>query len=217
MGENIENAQSEDSREVWSMPCVDYIKGAIRNVNDMLEKDKVAMTMFGDRHSPYSPSYRPEMDVSELLSDTLINRYQQLIGMLRWSIELGRIDIQTEVSCLSQHLCEPRKGHLNAVYLIFRYLQKNIGKNLGRIVFDPLMEYDDENIFNGPLDKEEWVDFYPNASEAMPRNTLEPFGNPVLVRAWVDVNHAGNLANRRSHSGILIYVNNALVLSFSKR
>ena len=51
----------------------------------------------------------------------------------------------------------------------------------------------------------------------MPRNILEPFGNPVLVRAWVDVNHAGNLANRRSHSGILIYVNNALVLSFSKR
>ena len=31
------------------------------------------------------------------------------------------------------------------------------------------------------------------------------------------MNHAGNLANRRSHSGILIYVNNALILTFSKR
>ena len=51
----------------------------------------------------------------------------------------------------------------------------------------------------------------------MPRNILEPLGNPVLVRAWVDANHAGNLENRRSHSGILIYINNVLVLSFSKR
>ena len=59
----------------------------------MLEMDKVAMKMFGDGHRPYPSSYRPEMEVSELLSDTLINRYQQLIGMLRWSIELGRIDI----------------------------------------------------------------------------------------------------------------------------
>ena len=130
------------------MACVDYIKGAIRNVHDMLEKDKVAMKIFGDGHRLYPSSYRLEMNVSELLTDTLINRYQHLIGMLRWSIKLGRIDIQTEVSCLSQHLCAPRNGHLNAVYLIFRYLQKNIGRNPGRIVFDPLMEYDDENIFN---------------------------------------------------------------------
>ena len=51
----------------------------------------------------------------------------------------------------------------------------------------------------------------------MPRNILEPLGNHVLVRAWVDANHAGNQANMISHSGILIYVNNALVLSFNKR
>ena len=181
LGANIEKVQLEDGREVWSMTCVDYIKGAIKSVNDMLEKDNVALKMFGDGHRPYPSSYRPELDVSELLSDELINRYQQLIGMLRWSIELGRIDIQTEVSCLSHHLCAPREGHLNAAYKIFRYLQKNIGKNPGRIAFDPLIEYDDENIFNGPLDKEEWVDFYLGAFEAMPRDMLEPLGNPVKI------------------------------------
>ena len=101
LGANIEMVKSEDSREVWSMTCVDYIKSAIRNVNDTLEKDKVVMKMFGDGHRPYPSSYRPEMDVSELISDTLINRYQQLIGMLRWSIELGWIYIHTELSCLS--------------------------------------------------------------------------------------------------------------------
>ena len=43
LGANIEKVELEDSREVWSMTCVEYTKDAIRNVNGMLEKDKVAM------------------------------------------------------------------------------------------------------------------------------------------------------------------------------
>ena len=183
----------------------------------MLEKDKTALKMFGNGHRPYPSSYRPEIDVSPTLGASLINRYQHLIGMLRWSIELGRIDIQTEVSCLSQHLCAPREGHLNAVFKIFRYLQKNMSKNPGRIAFDPLLIHDDENLFNSSNDPDEWKDFYPDACESMPRNMLEPLGREVNIRVWVDANHAGNVANRRSHSGILIYVNNALIISYSRR
>ena len=82
LGGNLEKMQLEDSREVWSMACVDYIKGAIVNANNILGTDKVAMKRFCDGHRPHPSSCRPEMDVSELLSDTLINRYQQLIGML---------------------------------------------------------------------------------------------------------------------------------------
>ena len=77
----------------------------------------------------------------------MINRYKQLIELLRWSIELGRIYILTEVSCLYQHLCYPREGHLDAVYCIFRYLQKNLGKNPGRMSYDPMYEPTDENLF----------------------------------------------------------------------
>ena len=51
----------------------------------------------------------------------------------------------------------------------------------------------------------------------MPSNMLEPLGKPMHVRVWVDANHAGNLANRRSYSGILLYVNNALIMNYSKR
>ena len=67
--------------------------------------------------------------------------------MLRWSIEIGRIDILTEVSCLSQHLCSPSEGHLDAVYCIFRYLQRNLGKNPGRMEYNPMYEPIDENVF----------------------------------------------------------------------
>ena len=61
------------------------------------------------------------------------------------------------------------------------------------------------------------MDFYPDAAEALPGKKIEALGNPVRVRAYVDANHAGNMANRRSHTGILIYVNNAPITWYSKR
>lgn len=124
----------------------------------------------------------------------------------------------TEVSCLSQHLCSPREGHLDALYKVFRYLQKNIGKNPGRIAFDSLYIPTDEIVFSATVkDIDDWKDFYPDEVESMPRNMIEPLGSQVFVKAFVDANREGNLLNRRSHSGILIYVNNAPIIWYSKR
>ena len=92
-------------------------------------------------------SFRPELDVTEEMGEELTNRYQQLIGVLRWSTELRRIDIFTDVSCLYQHLFPPREGHLDAVYRIFKYLQKNLGKKPGRMAYEPMYEPTDDNVF----------------------------------------------------------------------
>jgi hypothetical protein len=64
---------------------------------------------------------------------------------------------------------------------------------------------------------EHWKEFYPEASDSIPPNMPEPLGNPVVIATYVDANHAGNLANRSSHTGILIYVNNSLIHWYSKR
>ena len=121
LGANIEKAQLKDGLVVWSTNCVDYLKSAIENVDDSLRVDKTALKNYGDWHKPYSYIFRPLLDVTEELGEELTNRYQKLIGVLGWSIELGRIDILTEVSFLSQHLCSPIEGHLDAVYRIFIY------------------------------------------------------------------------------------------------
>ena len=119
---------------------------------------------------------------------------------------------------MSQYLCAPREGHLNAVYKIFRYIQKNLEKNPGRLIFDGFKEPQNEQVFElGAKSQDEWNDFYPDACEDMPRNMPDALGKSVLIRVYVDANHAGNLANRRSHSGIIIYVNNAPIMWFSKR
>ena len=122
-----------------------------------------------------------------------------------------------EVSCLSQHSFSPREGHLNSIYNIFRYLQKNISNNTGRIAFDTSCVHTDEKM--SEVRKrylEEWKDIYPDVAEAHTRKKLEPPGEPVTIQVYVDANHAGNLENSISQSGILICVNNALMNFYSK-
>jgi len=46
------------------------------------------------------------------------------------AIELGRVDIATEVSLLSSHLALPRAGHLQQAYHIFGYLKAKPTKTL---------------------------------------------------------------------------------------
>jgi len=45
----------------------------------------------------------------------------------------------------------------------------------------------------------------------------EPLGNAVVVSCFVDANHGGDLVTRRSHTGIIMYVNNSPISWFSKK
>ena len=45
---------------------------------------------------------------------------------------------------------------------------------------------------------------------------LKPLGETVTFWVYVDANHTGNSENRRSPSGIIIYVDNALLNFYSK-
>ncbi|GFH50500.1 hypothetical protein CTEN210_06976 [Chaetoceros tenuissimus] len=162
----MQQVQLQDGSVAWSMNCVEYLQGAISNVDKYLNECDSALKNYRDGKRPFPSSYRPEMDVTPELDAEAMNRYQQYIGVLRWAIELGRIDMNTEVSCLSQHLASPREGHMHAVYKIFRYLQKNLSSNPGRMVFDGAYPDTDPKLFaNSVTDPDEWNDFYPEAAE----------------------------------------------------
>jgi hypothetical protein len=51
----------------------------------------------------------------------------------------------------------------------------------------------------------------------MPPKMPAARGNSVRISCFVDADHAGNVVTRRSHTGILVFVNNALISWFSKR
>ena len=220
LGANIDKVQTADGNEMWSMTSHEYLSSAIKNLEEELQKENAhPLRKYGKKagERPFPQNYRPEVDSSPELGDELATRYMQLIGILRWAIEIGRLDIQTEVSVLSQHQCVPREGHLDAVYRIFWYLKCQIKKGIyGRIVFDPCEPHIDENTMS-PTAPGQWDDFYPDAEEAIPPNMPPPRGRSVQTACYVDSDHAGNLMTRRSHTGIIIYLNNTPILWYSKR
>ena len=111
---------------------------------------------------------------------------------------------------MSSFTAMPRKGHLEAVYHIFAYLRKHERSTL---VFDNATPFVDELRF-APVD---WAGFYPGAKEIIPPDMPEPRGNSLRMFSFVDADHAGNLLTRRSHTGILIFLNNAPISWYSKR
>ena len=46
----------------------------------------------------------------------------------------------------------------------------------------------------------------------MPRHMPDVLGKYVVIKFYVDANHTGNMANRRLHYGIIIYVNNTPII-----
>ena len=103
------------------------------------------------------------------LSTTLASRYMQLIGILRWAIELGHINIFYEVSVLLQYQANPRMGHLEAAYHIFLYLKNH--PDMGRLAYDPALPRIDYSVFN---DSADWTSFYGNVKEELPPMMPEP-------------------------------------------
>ena len=117
-------------------------------------------------------------------------------------VEIGRIDILCEVSMMSSHLALPREVHLAQVFHIFAYLKKHHNYAL---VFYP--SYPDVNIDKFP--KHDWTNLYGDVKEAIPPNMPKPLGKEVVMRSFVDANHAREKLTRRSCYGFIMFLHTA--------
>jgi len=92
----------------WSMGSHTYVKEAVRNVETHLEGLGLALKKKVSTVLPHE--YKPELDVSKECNEEEVSQYHQRIGVLQWAVELGRVDICTEVSMMAAHYAMPRKG-----------------------------------------------------------------------------------------------------------
>ena len=200
-----------DGHMIWTISAYDYVKAAVANVETTL-KEKPKWKLPGGAVTPMVTSYEPELDGSPELNEDDHRYYQELIGILRWATELGRVDILHEVSLLSQYQACPREGHMEQVLRIFAYLK----------VVDKLKLYMDHQFpdFSRKLMKssrEEFQMMYRGAKEELPARMPLPRGRIVEITAYVDASYATNKVTRKSHTGYIIFVNKAPVLWYSKK
>jgi hypothetical protein len=80
------------------------------------------------------------------------------------------------------------------------------------MIFDHFPVNWDEEAFP----KHEWSTFYADTKEELPPNVPEARGNLEQINCFTDADHAGNRITRRSHTGIIIFVNRAPVIWYSK-
>ena len=154
------------------------------------------------------------MDAAPELKDDQINCFQEIIGCLRWAVELGRADIAaTEVSLLSRLLAlPPRQGHLDEALNIVACLDKIKNSKL-MMKSAPMGFLKDERLSSSRFTKDaDWFEFCGGVKEEVPSDAPALLGKPVETNAWVDADHAGDRLTRRSHAGILIFVQSSLRL-----
>ena len=208
LGATLAKMTLDDGKTCWTMSPEQYVKAAIANVEEDLAKH--GRRLPSKCVTPFSSNYAPWLEESPELKADGVQRFQELIGQLRWAVEIGRVDILLETSLLSSYLAMPRVGHLEQALHIFGYLKTHPKRKLA---FDPAHPNIDENRFQ----KCDWTEFYRDASEAIPGNMPPSRGNLMSTHCFVDANHAGDTETRRSQTGILLFCNRAPTIWFSKR
>jgi hypothetical protein len=159
---------------------------------------------------PMSEGYRyqPEVDDSPLFIEDDSAKYRSITDCCIWIIVLGRFDIAYATSAMSRFNMLPREGHLKAVKRILSYL-KTFPK--GRVIMDT--SYPDHSVH--PVeDHSHWMEFYPDASEEIPKDLPLEKGPRVKMTVYVDADHTHDLGTRISITGILVMLNNTPISGY---
>ena len=200
----------ENGVEAWATSAPKYVQEAMSNsesyFNEYLQGRKFVTKII----HVFKSEYDPLMDLSADPASIFLNYYQTQIGVLRWMVELGMIDIITEVFMLTSQFALPQEGHLKEVFQIFGYPK---GHQNARMVFDPTYPTPDTSMF---LDHD-WRNFYGDVQQAIPTNAHDPGGKEVDLGIFFDSYHSGDKLTRQSRTGYIIFLKNAQISWLSKK
>ena len=108
------------------------MKAAVANVEEDLTR--IEKRLPSKCVMPLSSNYSPWLeDYLELMVDS-IQQYQEIIGQIRWAIDIGRLDILLGKLLLLRYLAMTQVRHLKQAFHIFGYLNAHPKRKLG---FDP--------------------------------------------------------------------------------
>ena len=202
------NDYKKDPNGRWTIGCKKYIK-------DALEKIQSIHGVIPKRNNPCEQDVHLETDASPLLTAIEHRQFQQLIGILNWIMQIGRIDIAYATVSLARFVAVPRRTHLKHALHVFGYLKAFPNARSTVDSRDPIYEYGEEHLKVNLQTKME--KFYPEASEEIDRRLPKPLVPEMSTTVFVDSDHAHDKVTRRSITGMIIFVGRTPVQGLSKR
>ena len=194
MGAGISKALYPYGSYVWLMSSNNYVREALRNIkkdlsrNDLQFNKKQSDVNYSARN-PFCPiNYKLALDTIILCDDKLTNYFENVISVLRWIMELGRIDIAFKVSSLSKFLSYPRTEHIYQVLHIYKYQETHIDNDL---LFDP-MYHNFADLSQNYQKVGKMKKIYVDTKEELPTNTPKSRGKSVQLNCFVDLDRAGD-------------------------
>jgi hypothetical protein len=97
LGAKLKNTFLPNGVVAWGMSSIKYVQSAVQNDQYYMMALPGDHKLMKKAHDPLAGGYNPELDDSPDLDPIRANLYHSQIGILRWCVELGRIDIITEL------------------------------------------------------------------------------------------------------------------------
>jgi hypothetical protein len=234
LGGKLREVTLKSGVKCWAFGSCQYVQSAVNNVVDHLQKKgnyvpdhlrqkgtklpaahqaKHGLLLPYKAPNPLSSGCPPELDVTSELGEAYALYYHTLVGILRWIVELGRVNIDVEVSMMYSHLALPREGHLKELYHIFAYLKSRPNAEM---VFDPTPIEPDHTLF----ERQDWLYSaygYEDLKEELPSDMPFPHRRSMTMRVFVDADHAGDQVTCRSRTGFIVFFQKAPIYWSSKK
>ncbi|KAL7523480.1 hypothetical protein ACHAXR_000197, partial [Thalassiosira sp. AJA248-18] len=173
LGVKLKYTQTTNGVWAWAMSPSKYVREGVTNCKKHLKESYDGQyIMPKSAPNPFMYEYDPNLDTTAPKHPTTCQSLACCAGL--WN--LGRIDINTEVSLLSSYLAHPREGHLEAAIHVMAYLKQ---KHNSRLFMDPCYPKIDKSTFNIGAD---WKQFYGDVTEAIPHDAPKPLGRDVDIR-----------------------------------
>jgi hypothetical protein len=108
LGAKLRPVTLQNGVVAWGKSPSKYVQEACKNTELYLQKNYNGRKLLKKVSAPWPTGFESETDATPELNAELATYYQSQIGVLHWIVELGRVDIITEVSMLASQMALPR-------------------------------------------------------------------------------------------------------------
>ena len=112
LGAKLSKVKMSNGVWAWAISPSKYMQEAVKNCQQFLKNNcDEEYKLIHHAPNPFPLGYEPGTDTSPFIPQDEASYFQMISGVMRWMVELGRINITTEVLLILSFLAMPCQCH----------------------------------------------------------------------------------------------------------